>query len=91
MGVGLYNKLKKAFKAIGERVGIFAKKAMNALPKIASVGHDVISKVSPILSNVIPGSGLVLNTIDNGLSYANKFANSLRNNGIGKSLIKEID
>lgn len=85
MGVGFWNKLKKGMKMFGERIGGFAKKAINALPKVAEVGHQVISKVSPILSNVIPGAGAVLNTIDNGLSYVSKFGK------VGKSLIHEVD
>lgn len=91
MAAGVYNKLKKAMKAIGQRVGMFTKKALQSLPKIAEVGHEVISKVSPILSTALPGSGLVLNTIDNGLKYASKFANSINKTGIGKSLIHELD
>lgn len=91
MGVGLYNKLKKAFKAIGQRIGGFAKKAMNVMPKVVDVGKKVIGAVSPILSNAIPGSGLVLNGIDKGLDFVGNFSKGLRGNGIGKSLIKEID
>ena len=86
MAAGIFNKLKKAFKAIGQRIGGFAKKAINALPKVAEVGHQVISKVSPILSNVIPGAAPVLNMIDKGLGVASRFGNS-----IGRSLIKELD
>ena len=85
MAAGIFNKLKKAFKSIGQRIGGFAKKAINALPKIAEVSHEVVSKVSPILTNVIPGSGVVLNTIDKGLNYVSKFGK------IGKSLIHEVD
>ena len=107
MGIGIYNKLKKAFKSIGERIGGFAKKAVMALPKVADVGHKVIGAVSPILSTTFPGSAPILNTIDKGLNYVSKFAskgfgnesrdanasfNSLRGkSGIGKSLIPELD
>ena len=94
MGIGIYNKLKKAFKAVGQRIGGFAKKAVVALPKIADVGHKVIGAVSPILSTAFPGTGPILNTIDKGLNYVGKFAsnNSLRGkSGIGRSLIPELD
>ena len=97
MGIGIYNKLKKAFKSIGQRIAGFAKKAVVALPKIADVGHKMIGAVSPILSTTFPGSGPVLNAIDKGLNYVSKFSNAnMRGkgnvlNGIGKSLIPELD
>ena len=98
MGIGIYNKLKKAFKSIGQRIAGFAKKAVVALPKVADFGHKMIGAVSPIISTTFPGTGPVLNAIDKGLNYVGKFAsnNSLRGknnilNGIGKSLIPELD
>ena len=91
MGIGVWNKLKKSMKALGQRIGGFAHKAVLALPKVIDVGKKVIGAVNPILSTALPGSGLVLNTIDKGLSYAGKFANSINKSGIGKSLIHELD
>ena len=111
MGIGIYNKLKKAMKSIGQRIAGFAKKAVASLPKIADVGHKVIGAVSPILSTTFPGTAPILNTIDKGLNYVSKFASkgfgnesrdanaSFANmrgkgnvlNGIGKSLIPELD
>ena len=86
MGIGIWNKLKKSMKMIGERIGGFAKKALVALPKVVDVGKKVIGAVSPILTTALPGSGLVLNGINKGLDYAGRFGNT-----IGKSLIKELD
>ena len=60
MGIGIFNKLKKAFKSIGQRIGGFAKKAVAALPKVADVGHKVIGAVSPILSTTFPGTAPIL-------------------------------
>ena len=98
MGIGIYNKLKKAFKSIGQRIAGFAKKAVASLPKVADVGHKVIGAVSPILSTAFPGTGPILNTIDKGLNYVGKFASNANMrgknnilNGIGKSLIPELD
>lgn len=104
MGIGIYNKLKKAMKSIGERIGGFTKKALSSLPQIASVGKQMIGAVSPILSTTFPGSKPILNTIDKGLDYVGQFGNTFSKgfrgsggigkgigNGIGKSLINELD
>ena len=91
MGVGIFNKLKKAFKSVGQRIGGFAKKAINSLPKIAEVGKQVVGAVSPILSNVIPGSNIVFNGINKGLDVAERIGKTFGNiNGIGRSLIPEL-
>ena len=92
MAVGIFNKLKKSFKALGQRIGGFAKRAVAALPQIASVGKQVIGAVSPILTNVLPGSGIVLNGLNKTLDYAAKFGQTFSGkNNIGKSLLSEID
>ena len=90
MGVGLFNKLKKLFKGVGQRIAGFASKAIKALPQIAEVGKKVVGAVSPIVSNVIPGSKFVFNAIDKGLDYAGKFGNMFNNQRIGRSLIPEV-
>ena len=98
MGVGIYNKLKKSFKAIGQRISGFAKRAINAIPKVVDVGKKVIGAVSPILSTAIPGAGPVLNAINRGLDYADRIGKGLSaqrklatNQQIGRSLIPELE
>ena len=89
MGIGIFNKLKKALKSVGQRVGGFMTKAIAALPKVAEVGKKVVGAVSPILSTAIPGAGVVLDGINRGLDYAGKFGNAFGNR-IGRTLIPEL-
>ena len=92
MAVGIFNKLKKSFKALGSRINGFAKRTLTKLPEIVDTGKKILGAVSPILTNVMPGSGLVLNGLNRGLDFASKFSNKYdANKGIGKSLISEHD
>ena len=96
MAIGIYNKLKKAMKQIGSKVHSFAKRALTAMPQIVDTGRKIIGAVSPVLTSTIPGSGLILNGLNRGLDYIDKFSNTFgkhntSNNRIGKSLINEID
>lgn len=75
MGVGIFKKIKNAFKSIGGKVKDFAQKAVKALPGVINVGKQVLDKVKPI-TQFIPGVGQVVDTLDKGFS-------------IGKSLIDE--
>lgn len=84
MGVGIFNKIKKAFKTIGGKIGTFAKGLVRALPKVVDVGKKVIGAVSPIIGTAFPPAGAVLGTIDKGLDYVGKIG------GIGRSLIPEL-
>lgn len=97
MAVGIFNKLKKSFKALGSRINGFAKRTLTKLPEIVDTGKKILGAVSPILTNVMPGSGLVLNGLNRGLDYIGKFGETFSGNkynankGIGKSLISELD
>ena len=83
MGIGIFKKIKNAFHSIGNKVKDFASKAINALPQVAKVGHDVLNKVKPI-TQFIPGVGQVVDTFDKGFDFASKAGT------IGKSLMNDF-
>ena len=83
MGVGVFNKIKKAVKSVGGKLKNFAKKAVKALPKIINTGKMIIDKVKPAVQ-FIPGVNEVVNAIDTGLNYADKGYK------IGKSILNEV-
>lgn len=83
MGIGIFKKIKNAFHSIGNKVKDFASRAINALPQVAKVGHEVLSKVKPI-TQFIPGVGQVVDTFDKGFDVASKVGK------IGKSLMNDI-
>ena len=83
MGIGIFKKIKNAFHSIGNKVKDFASRAINALPQVAKVGHEVLSKVKPY-TNLLPGVGQIVDTFDKGLDVASKVGK------IGKSLMDDI-
>lgn len=83
MGVGIFNKIKNAFKSIGGKVKSFAQKAVKALPKVVDVGKQIIDRVKPI-THFIPGVGQVVDTIDTGLNAVDKVGR------FGKSILNEV-
>ena len=83
MGVGIFNKIKKAFKAVGGKIGSFAKRVVNALPKVVDVGKQIMDRVKPI-TQFIPGVGQVVDFVDRGLSYADTAGK------VGKSILDKV-
>ena len=83
MGIGIFKKIKNAFHSIGNKVKDFASKAINALPQVAKVSHDVLNKIKPI-TQFIPGVGQVVDSFDKGLDFASKAG------AIGKSLMNDF-
>ena len=83
MGVGIFNKIKNAFKSIGGKVKSFAQKAVKAIPKVVDVGKQIMDRVKPI-TQFIPGVGQVVDTFDKGLDFASKAG------AIGKSLMNDF-
>ena len=79
MGVGIFNKIKNAFKTLGGKVKSFATNAIKVLPKVIDTGSKLLNKAKPILGNIplvgdfINGASTALNTV----------------NTIGKSLMNE--
>ena len=80
MGIGIFNKIKKAFKTVGRKVGDFVK---NKLPGVIDVGKKIIGAVKPVVS-AIPGVSNVVNAIDTGLNIANNAGK------FGKSILDEV-
>ncbi len=83
MGIGIFKKMKNAFKSVGNTIKNVATKVGKALPKVVEVGKRVTNAVKPVLGE-IPLIGDAVRAIDTGLNYANK---GLK---IGKSLIDEV-
>ena len=84
MGIGIFNKIKKAFKAVGGKIGSFAKRLVHELPKVVDVGKKVIGAVSPIISTAFPPAAPVLGAINTGLNTIGKIGS------FGRSLIDEV-
>lgn len=80
MGIGIFKKIKNAFKTVGNKIGSFVK---NTLPKVVDVGKKVVGAIKPI-TNFIPGVSNVVNAIDTGLNIADKAGT------IGRSLMNEV-
>ena len=66
MGVGIFNKIKKAFKAVGGKIGSFAKRLVHELPKVVDVEKKAIGAISPIISTAFPPTAPVLRAINTG-------------------------
>lgn len=79
MAAGIWKKLKNAVKSVGGKIKGLATKAIKSLPKV----KKIFDKVKPALE-FIPGVNGIVDTIDKGLSYADKFGK------IGKSIIDEV-
>lgn len=83
MGVGIFNKIKNAFKSIGGKVKSFAQKAVKAIPKVVDIGKQVINATRPILGG-LPIIGDVVNAADTGLRVADGVGR------FGKSILNEV-
>ena len=83
MGIGIFNKIKNGFRKLANKVRDTATKIVDNIPKVVDVGKQIIDKVKPI-TKFIPGVGQVVNTIDTGLSYADKAGK------IGKSILDKV-
>ena len=83
MAVGIFKKMKDAFSKIGKGIFKTTKKVLSNLPKAIDVGKKVVNAIKPV-GQFIPGISNVINTVDAGLNYADKFK------GIGKSLLNEV-
>lgn len=83
MGIGIFKKMKNAFKSVGSKIGNIAKNVVKALPKVVETGRNILDKVKPV-AGLIPGVGNVINAIDTGLNVADKAGR------IGRSLINEV-
>ena len=77
MGIGIFKKIKNAFKTVGHKVGDFIK---NKLPGVVDTGKKIINAIKPVAS-LIPGVSNVVSAIDTGFNYADK---------IGKSILNEV-
>lgn len=80
MGIGIFKKIKNAFKTVGNKVGDFIK---NKLPGVIDTGKKVIGAIKPV-AGLIPGVSNVVNAIDNGLNFVDKTRR------IGKSILNEV-
>ena len=80
MGIGIFKKMKNLFSKVGNTVKNIATKVVENLTKVVDTGRKIIDKKKPITS-YIPGVGQVVDTIDKGLSIADKAGK------IGKSLV----
>lgn len=49
MGIGIFKKMKNAFKSVGNTIKNIASKVGKALPKVIDVGKKITSTVRPIL------------------------------------------
>ena len=83
MGIGIFKKMKNAFKTVGNKLGNFARNVVKTIPKVVDVGKKVTKAVKPILGS-IPIVGEAVNAIDTGLNVADRVGK------IGKSLINEV-
>ena len=88
MGVGIFKKMKDAFKSVGHKLGNFAKNVVKALPKVVNVGKKVVGAVKPILGS-IPIVGEAVNAIDTGLNIAGSVGSPFASL-TGRSLIDEV-
>lgn len=80
MGIGIFKKIKNAFKTVGRKVGDFIK---NKLPGVVDTGKKIIGAIKPV-AGLIPGVSNVVNAFDTGLNYASKVGK------IGKSILDEV-
>ena len=83
MGVGIFKKMKNAFKSVGHKLGNFAKNVVKTIPKVVNVGKKVVGAVKPILGS-IPIVGEAVNAIDTGLNVTDRVGK------IGRSIIDEV-
>lgn len=83
MGVGIFKKMKNAFKSVGHKLGNFAKNVVKNIPKVVDVGKKVVGVVKPILGG-IPIVGEAVNAIDTGLNVVSGVGK------IGRSIIDEV-
>lgn len=83
MAAGIWKKLKNAVKNVGGKIKDLATKAIKSIPKVINTGKKIFDKVKPALE-FIPGVNGIVDTIDKGLNYADKFGK------IGKSIIDEV-
>ncbi|WP_334087008.1 hypothetical protein [Helicobacter typhlonius] len=83
MGVGIFKKMKNAFKTVGHKLGNFAKNVVKNIPKVVDVGKKVVGAVKPILGG-IPIVGEAVNAIDTGLNVVSGVGK------IGRSIIDEV-
>ena len=83
MGIGIFKKMKNAFKSVGHKLGNLAKNAVKSIPKVVNVGKKVVGAIRPILGN-IPIVGEAVNAIDTGLNVVDNVGR------IGRSIIDEV-
>ena len=83
MGIGIFKKMKNAFKSVGDKLGNFARNVVKTIPKVVDLGKKVVGAVKPILGS-IPIVGEAVNAIDTGLNIADRVGR------VGKSLIDEV-
>ena len=83
MGVGIFKKIKSAFKNVGSKLKNAAQTVIRNIPKAVNIGKGILNRIKPI-ADFIPGVGPVVDTISTGLNYASKAGE------IGKSIMDQV-
>ncbi|WP_289705015.1 hypothetical protein [Bacteroides acidifaciens] len=83
MGIGIFKKIKNAFKNVGSKLKNAAQTVIRNIPRAVDIGKGIINRIKPI-ADFIPGVGPVVDTISTGLNYVSKA------NDIGKSILDKV-